>query len=193
MARAQQKDTATSLSPVWQTLLSSGLAVLTVIALHPSVAAADDRAAFSIRSRPVWFLMGGVTGGGTVGLDDRGGFVGGEMSLVRMRGYGFLGLYADGYYDFGVDATYITGGPELGLIRRSRALPIGFGIDGGAALRLADGTDIGATGRVFINVAGAFSVYGRYMHFGAEENDRVIQVGAMLKFPLLSPFGQSRR
>ena len=149
----------------------------------PAVAAADRRG-FSIGSDPAWFVLGGGTGGGTVATGDRGGFVGGELSVVRVREARFLGLYVDGYYDFGVDGTYVTAGPELGWIRRSPTFPIGFGIDGGGALRHTDDTAYGATGRVFVTFFGTLSLYGRYVYLDAEEDDHVVQVGMTFKFPL---------
>jgi hypothetical protein len=72
-------------------LIAAGLAV----SLAPSVAHADDPP-FTIGSRPAWILLGGVTTGGTVALADRGAFVGGELSLARLREASFVGLYADG-------------------------------------------------------------------------------------------------
>jgi len=152
-------------------------------------AAAGDPAGFSIGPRPVWFVTGGATAGGTIAAGTRGGYVGGELSLVRLRENQFLGLYSDAYYDFGVDGTYVTCGPELGLIRRSRALPIAVGIDGGAALRRADETSYGATARVFVALAGSFSIYARYTRLDADRDPQVVQVGVTLKFPLSPPFG----
>lgn len=159
--------------------------------MTPGAAAADD--AFSIGSRPVWFVTGGVSTGGTIALDTRGVFVGGELSVARVRDRGFVGLYADGYYDFGVDGTYLTFGPELGFIRRSRTMPLSFGADGGAAFRFSGDTELGGAVRAYVTVAGIFSVYARYMHFGSGQDDRVVQLGLALKFPLVSPFGAGTR
>lgn len=149
--------------------------------------------AFHIGSQPSWFILGGLSTGGTVATDSRGAFVGGEASLVRVQDRTFLGLYADGYYDFAVDGTYLTAGPELGVIRRSRTMPIAVGIDGGAAFRFADDTDVGGTGRVYLTIAGSVSLYTRYLHFGTGMDDQVVQVGVALKFPLLAPFGAGTR
>jgi hypothetical protein len=160
----------------------AGVAALGLM-LSPAVAAADRRG-FSIGSDPAWFVMGGGTGGGTVATGDRGGFVGGELSLVRVREARFLGLYVDGYHDFGVDGTYVTAGPELGWIRRSPTFPIGFGIDGGGALRHTDDTAYGATGRVFVSFFGTVSLYGRYVYLDTEEDEHVVQIGMTFKFPL---------
>jgi hypothetical protein len=160
----------------------AGVAALMV--LGAPAAAAADRRGFSIGSDPAWFVLGGGTGGGTVATGDRGGFVGGELSVVRVREARFLGLYVDGYYDFGVDGTYVTAGPELGWIRRSPTFPIGFGIDGGGALRNTGDTAYGATGRVFVTFFGTLSLYGRYVYLDAEEDEHVVQIGMTFKFPL---------
>jgi hypothetical protein len=160
---------------------SLGVAAAGVLALAvaaPRRAAADDRP-FTIGSRPAWFLLGGVTSGGTVALADRGAFVGGELSLARLRDGNYLGFYADGYYDWGADGTYVTGGLELG-----RKL---VGLDGGAALRLAGGErEVGVTGRLGVSV-GLFGLYARYAYFtGAMADDHVLQVGVAFKLPLMT-------
>ena len=166
--------------------------LVAALAVVPAVAHADDPP-FVIGARPAWFLTAGVTGGGTVGVDTRGGYVGGEASLVRLREARFVGLYADAYYDFGVDGTYLTAGPELGLIRRSKTMPLSLGLDGGAALRLADERALGATGRLFVTVAGSVSLYARYAYLDADADPHVVQVGLTFKFPLGPPFGAATR
>lgn len=141
----------------------------------------SSKPAFTIGPQPVWYFIGGVTSGASVVADDRGGFVGGELSLVRLRDRKWLGFYADGYYDFGVDGTYITAGPELGIGV--------LGVDLGGVLRFAEGeSEIGASARAVISL-GLFSIYGRYIYMNSDFDDQVVQVGAMLKFPLISPFG----
>lgn len=144
------------------------------------VAHADDDPPFTIGSRPAWFLLGGVTGGATVALADRGGFVGGEVSLARVRDGRWIGVYADGYRAFGgLDSTYTTGGLEFG----GRFI----GLDGGAALRVRGGeVDAGATVRISAS-AGVFSVFARYVWLDTEEDGHAIQLGAMLKVPLMPP------
>jgi len=153
-------------------LVAAGLAV----SLAPGVAHADDPP-FTIGSRPAWILLGGLTTGGTVALADRGAFVGGELSLARLREASFVGLYADGYYDWGAGGSYATGGIELGhkLV----------GLDGGAAVRIADGDrDAGVAARITVGL-GVVGVYGRYLYFpGAANDDHVVQVGLTLKLPL---------
>lgn len=152
------------------------LAVAVTVAA-PRIAAADDPP-FTIGSRPVWFLLGGVTSGGTVALADRGGYVGGELSLARVRRGNFLGFYADAYYDWGADGTYVTGGLEVG--RKF------FGLDGGPALRFADGeTQKGVAARVTLGL-GVFGLYVRYCYFDAMTDEHVLQVGAALKLPLMT-------
>ena len=156
-------------------------ALLTLLAV-PGLAAADDPP-FTIGPQPVWFVLGGVTTGGTVALADRGALVGGELSVVRLREGNYFGFYGDGYYDWGVDGTYTTGGIELGHKL--------FGIDGGGALRLAGGeTKPGATGRVVIGM-GMFSVYVRYAHFfDAMSADNVLQAGLLVKLPFATIGGR---
>jgi hypothetical protein len=159
----------------------AGCAILTLFAARP--ARADDRPGapaddppFTIGSRPAWLLLGGVTTGGTL-LSDRGAYVGGELSLARLRDASFFGFYADSYYDWGAHGTYVTGGLEIGhkLV----------GLDGGVALRLLDGDrQLGATGRVVLGL-GAVGLYARYAHFwDVMQNDNVIQLGLVLKLPL---------
>jgi hypothetical protein len=148
-------------------------------AAAPRAASADEPPPFTIGSRPAWILLGGVTSGGTVALADRGAFVGGELSVARLRDGSYFGFYADGYYDWGADGTYVTGGVELG--RRF------FGVDGGVALRLADGErDLGVTGRFNVSV-GLFGLYARYAYFNdAMADEHVLQVGLAFKLPLMT-------
>jgi hypothetical protein len=158
-----------------------GVVVVGVLALGvaaPRSASADDRP-FTIGSRPAWFLLGGVTSGGTVAFADRGAYVGGELSVARLRTGNYVGFYADGYYDWGADGTYVTGGLELGHKF--------LGIDGGGALRFAGGErELGVTGRLSVSI-GLFGLYARYAYFSeAMTDDHVLQVGVALKLPLLT-------
>lgn len=145
-------------------------AVLVSAVAAPRTAAADDPP-FTIGSRPAWFLLAGVTSGGTVALADRGAFVGGELSVARLRDGNYIGLCADG--------TYVTGGVELG--RRF------VGIDAGAALRFADGErDLGVTGRLSVSM-GLFGLYARYAYFtDAMADEHVLQLGLAFKLPLMT-------
>jgi len=149
---------------------------LVLLVLLGGIALADD-APFTIGSRPAWLVLGGLTAGGTIALADRGAFVGGEVSVARLREATFAGAYADGYYDWGAHGPYLTAGLELGhkLV----------GLDGGVALRFASGRhDVGATGRVTVGL-GIVGLYGRYAHFFETiGGENVIQIGIVLKLPL---------
>jgi hypothetical protein len=159
---------------------ASALVLAGLAASAPRPAAAEDDA-FSIGSEPAWFLLGGLTSGGTVGVDTTGGYVGADLSLARLREGNYVGVYGDGYYDFGIDGTYLTGGLELGHQW--------FGVDAGPAVRFAHGeTDAGVTARINLSI-GLVGIYVRYAYFDAMSDDHVIQVGGMLKLPLASPFG----
>ena len=158
------------------------LALLVVLVAASPARADDDDPPFTIGSTPSWLLLGGVTTGGTLVLADRGALVGGELSLARLRNASFVGLYADGYYDWGAHGTYVTGGLELGHKF--------LGLDGGVALRFAEGDQqLGATGRVTVGL-GMLGVYARYAHFwDVMKDDNVIQLGLVLKLPLWTSGG----
>ena len=160
-------------APGWRLAVAVAVASL---ALGARPAAADDPP-FTIGSQPSWLLLGGVTTGGTVALGDRGAFVGGELSLARLRESSFAGIYADGYYDWGAHGTYATAGLELGHRY--------VGVDGGVALRFDNmTTDVGATARITVGL-GVVGVYARYAHFwDAMTNEDVLQVGLVIKLPL---------
>jgi hypothetical protein len=142
------------------------------------VAHAEEEQPFSIGSKPAYFVNGGLTTGGSFVARDRGYFLGGELSLVRLHRGAFAGLYGDGYYDFGARRTYSTAGVELGYKF--------LGIDGGAAARIGgDHVEWGPTGRVFVTV-GIFAIYARYAYFTESQraaDDHVVQIGALLKLP----------
>lgn len=164
---------------------SASAPVITMAPEHPDVRGQDAPQPFKIGGQPAWFLLGGVSAGYTA-LGDRGGFVGGELSVARLLSARTLGFYADAYYDFGADGTYVSAGPELGL----KVLAL----DGGIAARFdggMDGTDLGGTVRLCATV-GVVSLCGRYSRFDADEDKNVIQVGAMFKLPLMSPSGGYR-
>lgn len=162
-----------------------GLVMLLATAAHADDStkdAAKGPPAFTIGPSQAWVLLGGVTTGGTVALADKGYFLGGELSLALLREGNHVGFYADGYYDWGADGAYFTGGLEMGHKF--------LGIDGGVATRFDHGGhDIGFAGRVSVGI-GLVSLYGRFMHFPrgigemAIPDDNVIQVGIQLKLPL---------
>ena len=149
-----------------------------LIALVPANARAEDPP-FTIGTKPAWYLLAGVTTGATTVAHDRGGYVGGEASLVRLgQGGRYLGFYGDGYHDIGASRTYATLGPELGWKF--------LGVDLGGATRLGGNrAEWGATGRLFLSV-GIVAIYGRYAYFVdslGKDNDHVVQIGALVKIP----------
>jgi len=156
-----------------------GLGVVVGTALVGREARAEGEP-FELGAQPAWYLLGGVTSGATMLATNRGGYVGGELSLARLgRGGRFVGLYGDGYYDIGAKRTYATLGPEIGYKF--------VGIDGGVATRFgASRVEWGGTGRVFVTI-GVLAIYARYAYFGeslGRDNDNVLQVGALVKLPV---------
>lgn len=150
-------------------------------------AKADD--GFAVGARPVWFVTGGPLLGATVATESKGWIAGVELSLVRLREAWFQGAYVDAYHDFGLGGTYLTGGPELGVVKRSRTLPLSIGVDAGGVLRLSDAAHYGASGRLVLTVAGTVSLFGRYAYLVSDDDAQVVQMGLVLKFPLAPPFG----
>ncbi len=149
--------------------------------IAPAAPPADKPRAFSIGTQPAWYFLGGVTTGGTVLAHDRGGYVGGEASIVRLsRNSRFLGFYGDGYYDVGAGRTYATSGLEGGYKL--------VGLDGGLASRFGgDRPEWGATGRLFVSI-GVVSIYGRYAYFAdalGRSDEHVVQIGALVKLPFV--------
>ena len=155
----------------------AGLVLLVLLAATPARADGESQG-FSIGSKPAYFVSGGLTTGASIVAHDRGYYLGGEVSFVRLHRGSFMGVYGDGYYDFGASRTYSTAGVELGYKF--------LGLDGGAAARFGDDkVAFGPTGRIFVTV-GILSIYGRYTYFYEPmraDNDHVVQIGALLKFP----------
>jgi hypothetical protein len=138
-------------------------------------------AGFTIGAEPAWFLLGGISAGATVAqVADRGVYLGGELSLVRLLEGRTLGGYADAYYDLGADGTYASAGLEAGWKL--------LALDAGAALRFADTTELGGSARLCATV-GVVSLCGRYSRFDAERDANVVQVGLLFRLPLMSPRG----
>ncbi|MBX3154940.1 MAG: hypothetical protein KF773_02985 [Deltaproteobacteria bacterium] len=156
-------------------------ALLATLAMAPA-ARADGDPPFTIGSRARWFVLGGVTGGGTVNGDVSGRFLGGELSLARLNAGRYVGLYADAYYDFRMEGAYATGGVELGYKV--------VGLDGGIAQRFDGERRTGAAARLSLS-AGVVALYVRYMYFpDAVMDDHVVQIGGMFKLPLAKPWGR---
>ena len=167
--------------------MTKGIAGLAVVLALASVARADEvkkdsgPPAFHIGPTATWVMLGGLTTGGTVALADKGYFVGGELSFALMRVGDYMGVYGDGYYDWGTNGTYVTSGIELGHKF--------LGIDGGLAMRFDGETRVGFAARASVGV-GVAQLWVRYMHFPTSigdmpiPNDDVLQVGIQLKLPL---------
>jgi hypothetical protein len=160
----------------------TGAAFFAALFAGTSAHAAETEArdvGYRIGAPPAHYLLGGVTTGASVVGPERGGYVGGEVSFVRLHEGRVLGVYGDGYYDFGVKRTYATGGLEIGY----RFL----GFDGGIASRFGgDAPELGPTGRVFLSL-GLFSLYTRYAYFAdAPRDEHVVQVGALFKLPFFT-------
>jgi hypothetical protein len=156
------------------------LPAIALLAWVTPARAEGDAKPFEIGAKPAWYVLAGVTTGGTLVARDRGGYVGGEASVVRLaHGGRFLGFYGDGYHDLGADRTYGTAGLELGYKF--------VGVDSGAAARFgANRPEWGITGRVFVGI-GLLSLYGRYAYFLdslGEHNQHVVQIGALVKLPI---------
>lgn len=173
----------------WLLLAARWIAITSVLylLLTPTRAGAEDRPQgeppFTIGAEPAWLLLGGVSGGGSLASDDNGGFAGGELSVVRLRQSWWIGGYLDGGYEFAQSAPFLSVGPELGYSV--------IGVDGGAFVRCDEaGVELGPQGRVAIGV-GVFSLFARYAFLPhAQRNQHVVQIGAVFKMPMSSPFGQ---
>lgn len=145
-------------------------------------ALAQESEAFSFGNDTHAFMLLGVTTGGSFGSLGPGGYVGGEWSLAWMHQGLWGGLYADGWYDFGQQATTFTLGPEIGFWV--------LGLDGGLGVRLGreDTPELGFQGRVLLTL-GNFALYGRYGGWpGADGMSHVGQVGVTLKLPVWTSY-----
>ncbi|MCA9538992.1 MAG: hypothetical protein KC620_08885 [Myxococcales bacterium] len=138
-------------------------------------ALAEEPPPFSFGTRPGYSLLGGVTGGGSVGSDGGGGYAGLELSFNRLEQGIWVGGFADATWDFARDALLVCVGPQFGYMV--------LGLDGGGAARLRDGAfDYGAQGRLLI-ATGPFALYGRYAWF-PEGETHMVQIGLTIKLPL---------
>ena len=181
--------TASGSFAFWRSPRNAGgaLAVAGLLLLATPAAAEEREPAFSIGPKPAWYVLGGVTGGGTL-VADGSGYLGGELSIARLEAARFVGIYGDGYYDFGAKRTYTTVGPEIGWRF--------VGIDAGGAARLGGSrAEFGVTGRVFLTV-GLVAIYARYAYFPDPlrvDNDHVIQIGGLFKLPFRFASAEGRK
>lgn len=155
-------------------------ALLGVALTTPREAAAEPTPhpmSFAFGTSPNWYGMTGLTGGYSFGEYGPGGFVGAEVSVVRLHKGVWAGLYADGFWDFSQRSATITVGPELGYLM--------FGLDGGLGVRFGDGVELGGQARLLLSL-GLFSLYGRWGIWPTPDRiEHVGQVGVLLKFPVL--------
>ncbi len=154
-----------------RTPLPALLAALLAGLLTGSPALADE-APYTIGTDAGWQVLGGLTTGGSFGDLGGSGYLGAELSLNRLSKGTWVGLYGDGFYEFGHEAFYTTAGLQLGYMI--------LGVDGGVAFRTGDGDPaLGFAARGLIALA-FFDIYGRALIFG---DDIQGQVGLMLKLP----------
>lgn len=144
--------------------------ILATLLLAGPAFADDDP--ISIGTEAGWQLLGGLTTGGSFGDQGGGGYLGAELSLNRLSHGWWMGLYADGVYEFSQAAPYTTAGLQLGHMI--------LGVDGGIALRGGDDAAMGYSVRAMIALA-MFELYGRTLIFGAD--DLQTQIGILLKLP----------
>jgi len=159
------------------------IAVALSMCLSASPASADENDAITVGYQPAWYALAGATGGASFGSTDNGGYAGAEVSVVRLLGGWWHGLYIDALYDFGTRTPHVSLGPEFGWWV--------FGVDGGAGVRTAedDGLEIGPQVRGLFTF-GLLSFYYRHAFWPhASTNRTVRQAGLMLKVPLGSPWG----
>lgn len=168
--------------------------VLAILLLGVGVARAEESTKpFTIGAQGAWFLLGGITGGGSYASEeDFGGFVGGEVSLAFLESSWSPGLYVDGVYDFDLEHVIATVGPQLALHLSAASptpkQPFALGVDGGLAVRFGDEDALGAAVRGYFSILGVFSFYGRYMVFDDAFARHVTQFGMSIKFPLTEPW-----
>lgn len=147
------------------------------------VSAQDEESSLTLGYDPGWFILGGLTGGASFGEPGRGGFLGGELSVVRLGNSWWNGLYADIAYDFGHHEPTFTVGPEFGWMV--------LGVDGGVGVKPGEdgGVQLGPQVRGLLTFA-VFSLYARFAYWPDATQKNVQQYGVLLKFPLAMPWGQ---
>jgi hypothetical protein len=136
----------------------------------------------------------GITLGGAGWGKGTGGFVlGGEVSFFRLSNseehcgapkipdpdYKWIGGYVDAVYDFGLHATRVTLGPELG----SNIV----GIDAGIVVGSQNGRTITGVAIRPALTFGYFDMYVRYERlFDDPMGNNLIEVGFLIKWPHLA-------
>lgn len=150
----------------------SAVLIAGLLALAAPDASAEEPV-YSFGPQTGWQATLGPTLGSTVGSDDNGFFVGGEVSLTRIREGIWWGLYSDATHTFADGSALVTAGPTLGwgLI----------GLDAGFAVRNLDGLEEGVTVRGLLTF-GLLGAYGRWVHLPGPD-DSFGQLGVYLKLP----------
>lgn len=120
------------------------------------------------------YALGGLSTGMT--FAPSGYYLGGELSLVRQfREFAWLGGYVDGVYDFGIDQTRLSIGPEVGWSA--------LGLDVGYLLALdAEGQHSGLTARPLVTI-GYVAGFARVTHV-FDQSKTWLEAGVLLKYPL---------
>jgi hypothetical protein len=121
------------------------------------------------------YISPGLTFGGTYSFDlSTRPMLGGEVSAYYWRDGRYIGLFAEGLYDWSRSAARITVGPELGW---------GFvGLDGGYLADFsAGGPHHGGSVRLFFSVG----VVGLFVRYGAvRDAPDFVDFGLFIKAPM---------
>ena len=121
-----------------------------------------------------WWVPIGINLGGALHKEADSGFLfGGEASVVRMGEDFWGGFYVDILRDFGVEATRMGVGAELGYRT--------FGLDGGV-LRDVTNARNGWTVRGLLMGPG-FGVYARWLSI-SDDGEQSGEIGVLLKLPI---------
>ena len=160
------------------------LAVGTPAATRAQDAPEDGDFDLASLAEPGVYLPMGASLGGAYRHDAPDGLMlGAEVSLVSFGQVGppgsWFGGYADGCWDFGVDAFRHSTGPQFGIAM--------LGLDVGYLGELRDGTyrpGLSARGFVTLGVLSMFGRYGRLYGRGAVADEDVAEFGVLVKVPL---------
>ncbi|PIE20168.1 MAG: hypothetical protein CSA66_01275 [Proteobacteria bacterium] len=152
-------------------ILPAALATLALLAAPAAAMGPPDR------EGPGWFLPVGASLGMSLTDGDVGVTLGGELSAVHLFGTAWLGLWADGLWDFGAERARTSAGLEAGWFV--------FGAEAGwvAEVRPAGGLDHGVRVGALLS-GGVLTGYLRWAHLVREERPDVVEIGVLLKWPL---------
>jgi hypothetical protein len=151
---------------------------LLVAGAFAAIVAAPASARADLDFTDALYLPIGLNLGGSLNGSLPNGFVlGGEISAAYLHhSIAWWGGYADVLHDFGVKATRISVGPEVGWG------PVG--LDGGFLLEARDGqAHAGTALRLLLSVS-LLSVYGRWGHTFGDGERNFGEAGVLLKVPI---------